>query len=1172
MRIVLLWTVFSCLFINSIAQTQPSNVPLRNIPGIARQNVLHVPAPGRLQRGSMPAMNSIKNIVTTVRKTMVNAGNRRNIRNVVLDDANPNACRDTSFEKLIGLKNYVLYSECTAHTADDGTLIVGEGYDSSVVHGDWHQSGTIIKTDNKGNVLWSHVFGDRNNDTYSYVNFVKVKELHNGDILAAGFMDTGIVANHPVTVILRLTPQGDIVWYSTISCPVNPTPAQVWYFRVNGITEGLNGEFLLSGTTVGVNSGAWYETIMRMDQAGTVKWDMNFANIGSYRLGAEGLNAYMDNGKIVFIGLSHGDDFTPEAVSFLTMDYATGAELDRQFYMENFSDPGTEFDRSFTYYYNSAEHLSNGHVLIGGVLFSAFVQSATKDTIHYFGALEFDAQHHPVNAYTISSPVHAQNVDDYFYIDTSGSCIGEINQYIDQRSENQLFLTVRDGQIRRQRIAAYGNGKIPGYSPSFCFFNDGGYLLTGTYYDYSSGSYTDFKKVHDTDSSADCLGVDSMFAFRLPVPVKQEPNYQLLDAPEANQYVQLQYSLQQDPIVSSNSTPPCQLKSVCDTLKIHGPSVSCGAGQPLVFTTYKNIRCGSTTIWNIDTAVAASITTVNDTTVSVTLKNINWDGKVFAMLPVGNCATPVFDSLALHVISSPQAPNLGPDTALCTDNTLTLHAGVSFQTYQWQDGSTDSTFNVTAPGDYSVSVTDFCGNSYISSIHVSPAHFDFTLGAPRRKCNKDTVELTATGGFINYQWSPGTSLQQGRADSIVEVFPDLDEDYSVQAEKFPGCKVNATVHVTVDHSPAIQLGMDTSLCAGGQKILDAGAGFSTYQWSTGAQSQQIAVGEAGTYAIMGVAANGCRSYDTLNILQIYPLPGFSLASGGDTSLCNGQLLIYQWPANGSTYQWSDGETSNPRNIDAAGSYGLTVTSSYGCIASHSVNVHFLPAPTVALGNDTTLCRGASKLLDATSPGAAYVWQDGSTGPQYTVTSPGLYFVKASIAGCSASDSIRIYYHGPPALSLGKDTFLCKGEAFGIYPQLTPPVSYLWQDGSTQDHYVVVDTGMYTLTATNICGSSTVSVHVTPGLCKLMLPSAFTPNGDGRNDMFRVPYPFAVSQFYMVVYDRWGEKVFETKDIRQGWDGRYRGAAQPTGTYAWYIFITDDSKVQRSFNGTVILVR
>src|ERR1043165_436482 len=92
--------------------------------------------------------------------------------------------------------------------------------------------------------------------------------------------------------------------------------------------------------------------------------------------------------------------------------------------------------------------------------------------------------------------------------------------------------------------------------------------------------------------------------------------------------------------------------------------------------------------------------------------------------------------------------------------------------------------------------------------------------------------------------------------------------------------------------------------------------------------------------------------------------------------------------------------------------------------------------------------------------------------------------------------------------------------------LNTPVDYTWQDGSHTPFYTITAAGIYSLTALNECGAFTDSVTITMGICDITMPSAFTPNRDGLNDVFRVKYPFPVKQFNFNIYNRWGQKILK----------------------------------------------
>jgi gliding motility-associated-like protein len=227
---------------------------------------------------------------------------------------------------------------------------------------------------------------------------------------------------------------------------------------------------------------------------------------------------------------------------------------------------------------------------------------------------------------------------------------------------------------------------------------------------------------------------------------------------------------------------------------------------------------------------------------------------------------------------------------------------------------------------------------------------------------------------------------------------------------------------------------------------------------------------------------------------------------------------------------------------------------------------------VNLGNDTTLCEGITKTLDASNPSSVYIWQNGSGGSSFTVNTAGLYYVAVNMNNCIKRDSIVIGYTYKPAFDLGKDTFICQGHQIILTPKLTGSFNYVWQDGSNNSTYTVNQPGSYQLTASNNCGSFTDKIVIDKGTCLLLMPNAFTPNNDGLNDLFRVKYPGFIKSFKMTVYNRWGEKIFETTNALTGWNGKYKGLDQPMGNYIWIISYTDIDGRSETLKGNVILIR
>jgi gliding motility-associated-like protein len=257
-------------------------------------------------------------------------------------------------------------------------------------------------------------------------------------------------------------------------------------------------------------------------------------------------------------------------------------------------------------------------------------------------------------------------------------------------------------------------------------------------------------------------------------------------------------------------------------------------------------------------------------------------------------------------------------------------------------------------------------------------------------------------------------------------------------------------------------------------------------------------------------------------------------------------------------------------VSKSGTYWLEVQQN-GCSKRDSITVNFKPVPTVNLGRDTTLCEGVAKTLNALYDGARYTWQDLSGTPSYQATKPGIYHVAVDLNGCVARDSILINYKTRPQFSLGRDTSICTGEQLELRPRLSN-ASYRWQDGSGTANYMVREAGLYSLTATNECGTSSDEIVISKGICKLYMPNAFTPNADGLNDVFRVKDPGFIATIDLRVYNNFGELIFRTTDPRKGWDGNYKGQQQPNGNYAWQISITTSDGEKDYKKGTVLLIR
>lgn len=221
-----------------------------------------------------------------------------------------------------------------------------------------------------------------------------------------------------------------------------------------------------------------------------------------------------------------------------------------------------------------------------------------------------------------------------------------------------------------------------------------------------------------------------------------------------------------------------------------------------------------------------------------------------------------------------------------------------------------------------------------------------------------------------------------------------------------------------------------------------------------------------------------RAYYFIDDIVITPVTTPSLTVVGDTLICLGDSTTLT--ANGDTsYQWA--LQSAPTSIISTDSTVVvypTATTTYllyGNFDTISHTVQVVTPPNLFLGNDTSFCLGNSLLLNATTPGASYLWQDATTNPTFSVTASGTYWAQVTIGGCSSSDTIQATVLPPPIVNLGNDTTLCLSATMQLNAA-TLNATYLWQDGSTASSQTISGPGTYWVRVT-VNGCSTTDTIV-----------------------------------------------------------------------------------------------
>ncbi|WP_207512865.1 gliding motility-associated C-terminal domain-containing protein [Longitalea luteola] len=513
-------------------------------------------------------------------------------------------------------------------------------------------------------------------------------------------------------------------------------------------------------------------------------------------------------------------------------------------------------------------------------------------------------------------------------------------------------------------------------------------------------------------------------------------------------------------------------------------------------------------------------------------------------------------------------PDLGPDSTLCIGNTLPLDvSGLGSTSYLWQDGSTSPAFTVTQPGWHWVEVTSTSGCRKRDSVNIQYTSLQVSLGNDTVLCDGNNLLLDlASVSADSYLWQDGTT---GSSYTV-----SLPGTYSVQVKK-GGCNATDNILVSTGVSPTPDLGKDTAICNGASLQLDAtAAGIQTYTWQDGSIQPTFTINQTGQYWVEVADPAGCRKRDTINVSYT----NLSLELGNDTTLCNGSYLLLNAASSaGDSYLWQDGTLQPSYTITQPGKYWVEINKS-NCTTADTINVVYSFVPTFSLGNDTTICNGTALPLNVLVTGShQYTWQDGSAGNTYTVSQPGQYWVQVANNGCVRADTIQVSLKALPTVELGRDTALCDGASIILNASVAMPASWQWQDGAVMPTYNVTRSGKYRVEVASTCGivADSVLVQFYNCDCQIKLPNAFTPDGNGRNDQFKpvMEAGCRFSEYRLTIFNRWGEKVFESTNPATGWNGLYKYERAMAGGYAYMLqYRTPDRNVVEKRSGVVMLLR
>ncbi|MBT8327243.1 MAG: gliding motility-associated C-terminal domain-containing protein, partial [Bacteroidia bacterium] len=533
----------------------------------------------------------------------------------------------------------------------------------------------------------------------------------------------------------------------------------------------------------------------------------------------------------------------------------------------------------------------------------------------------------------------------------------------------------------------------------------------------------------------------------------------------------------------------------------------------------------------------------------------------------------VFDIVADYTIDGGTAV-AGRYTFECRDTVFFKNRSYSKEpaTYFWDFGdptTTDDTSSLENPfwvypgnGDYDVTLTvksSICEDDYQYGVRIRSSK-PFELGPDLVFCDEFTQRLsTEAPDAITTLWNTGeTSFTINAKDTGT---------YSVTIS-YGNCSYADTVHLAYNFLPPFEIPKDSLFCEVVDMIIDVGVSGLNYQWSTSLAdtNQSVRVTEAGTYTVY-VDNGDCYEQQSIRLWQA------SSPLVEDTFYCG----EFDHPVSVGSFEegeylWSNNSTNQATSYTTGGNHWVQVKQRH-CI---SIDSFFILNPVInlELGPDEHFCDFVNKELDAGEDGVTFDWSSDQSDRVITAIAPGIYSVVVTDQyGCTAEDTITLTMSNSPTFELGDDTTICLRSP----TTLEAPegyTAYEWNTGQLERAIIVEQQGEYIATITDgfgCTGTDTLFVTVDPDALPndLYIANAFSPNADNLNDLF--PFQEVITQpgYYVAIFSRWGEKVFDSRTSdSQNWDGFYKGEKVPNQTFIYYIYFRGCDGNARTKKGTV----
>jgi gliding motility-associated-like protein len=571
---------------------------------------------------------------------------------------------------------------------------------------------------------------------------------------------------------------------------------------------------------------------------------------------------------------------------------------------------------------------------------------------------------------------------------------------------------------------------------------------------------------------------------------------------------------------------------------------------------------------------------------------------------------------------------LNPEYVTCDGLTRTFTNEVPpnnlIKTYHWDFGvaGTDAdvstaanpTFTYPAPGTYTLTLVTNkgleCSDEATAIVKVYPGFFpDFTFaGICVSKPTQFTDKTTTNYGVVDsWKWDfgdPATTTDASTAQNPAWTYTQMGKkNVRFIVTNSMGCIDTVYKEIEIIDKPPIKvLTKDTLMCVGDSVTLSA-QGNGVFTWTPGDRMinantpNPTVFPTATTTYTVELNDNGCINRDVARVRVVSEV---TLKARTDTTICLTDSVQLSAVTDGLRYNWTPAQTvSNPTVLNPKAKPTVTttyqITARIGrCSATDDVVVTTVPYPKASAGPDTTICHQTPAQLTGSITGTSFTWAPAETLSGATTLTPvatpltTTAYVLTTLdeqSGCPkpVRDTVVVKVLPDIEAFAGRDTAIVVGQPLQF--NASGGVRYEWTPANNLSATDIPDpVGNYTAederirytvlvyNQQNCVDSASVTVRVFKTEPQIFVPTGFTPNGDGQNDVVR---PIAVGMTrieYFRVYNRWGQLVFSTTINGKGWDGKINGKEQGTGVYVWVVRGMDFTGKTVAAKGTVTLIR